>query len=466
MILCLMSWALFLQDDSNVQVDESLAVDYIVLDVIARNADGTPATNLTVEDFVVRDQRKTMEIEHFEILDFRPKDSTGVVVRSSDESEALESPALDPIEQTLIVVLDLGAADRTTIDRSIEQLESFFAELSAERRLQIFLFSMDIGMISRGFSTNPKEVVDDVVIFESRLAGVLEEHHQNLRQGNLATYEKEVSDCFPISQSDSQRFAAGGGPTDMVEPCIENAFKRFIIGQEGRSRRVLTTLEKFVGFLAAVPGLKSVYVVSPGFSRVPGEAAADLARSYANLKTERQSNQGLGSPTAVDASSNVRGQEGVFTASHFQIPVVNNYQGAKFEVEYQRLTHLALLNRIVIHTLKLADPRQAATSGRASLTNLDAQSVRTKRIYFTFQNELEKGLSFLAESTGGSHMQTSNLSDALNEAIDRDTFYYVMAYPKPKSRRKGFRKIRLDCKRPGVTLQYRNGYYPVLPASK
>ena len=203
--------------------------------------------------------------------------------------------------------------------------------------------------------------------------------------------------------------------------------------------------------------MKSLYLVSAGFSAEPGQAAAQMARAYANLIQNQGNN--IGSRGTVNSTNSGNAEVGAFTAAHFQLNEVNNFSPISLKDDYQQLTDAALSHRIVLHSFNIGrDPNSG--SQRTSLTSLTGQNVKTERIYFTYARELNNGLARLAEVTGGTHLKSSDLEKDLNRAISQNDYYYVLAYQRPEVSGKKFRKIKLKCKRKGITLSYRHGYYP------
>ena len=76
-----------------------------------------------------------------------------------------------------------------------------------------------------------------------------------------------------------------------------------------------------------------------------------------------------------------------------------------------------------------------------------------------FSEEMNKGLSYLAETTGGEFVPESPLGPSLQRVLDNHSLHYVLGYPKPSGRKK-FRSIKVTCNREDVKLSYRSGYYP------
>lgn len=422
-------------------VDDSLQVDYVVLDVIARDASGALVTDLEAKDFVIRDGRKKIKASHFQKLDFRTK-----AVPQSGPLKDIEESNLDPIQQTMILVFDLGGLGQEEMTHTLEDVEVFLEMNRKRDDLQMFAFSMDKGMVSSQFTTHYFEVIDDLVALEAKMSAALGE--QPMDSSALSDFETELGKCTSTTDFRNPQY----DKTSIA--CVENRYLSYIEKEALHARKRLAVLERFLLFLARVPGLKSVYVISPGWAFQPAEPAGELARTYLNLRRNRADGFGVG----TRANSNFTAAESntPFSAAHFQLQLTSE----SLDEEYQRLTHLATANRVVMHSFFL--PRSQAARGRAGLSNGLADAADTERIYHRFNKDLERGVSELADITGGSHVHVSDISDGLAEVVDGHRFYYVLAYPRPKVRRDKFRKLKIECQREGVSLSYRKGYFPVV----
>lgn len=183
-----------------------------------------------------------------------------------------------------------------------------------------------------------------------------------------------------------------------------------------------------------------------------------MARNYVEaINTQRE--QGQTAIPSTIPTSDVDDQSGVFSAPHFQLDEVNSFAPVSMENDYRMLADAALSNRIVVHSFNIGeDPK--SSSSRTTLANANYQGLNTERIYFSYERELNNGLAGLAKATGGSHRKSGNLAEDVDKTLAENAFYYVLAYERPKVSSKKFRKVRVKCTRKGVTLKYRNGYFP------
>ena len=445
----------FMQDQKDIAA--SMRVEYIMLDVLAVDDQGAPVTYLTAADFEIKENRRTVELEHFETIDFTTerqlnKEDAPISDTSTEE--------IDPIQQTLILVLDLGTMETVRIEETILQLEDFLDSLGNRSDLQIFIFSLDRGFISRGFVQDPQIALEDLSLFEGGFVTDLGDNRNMAKLNSLSSLEEDLNRCFVGKGTDSRIDANNPGAitsgASMVTPCIENAFKIFSSFQVDRTAAALQTLENFILFMRSISGLKSIYLISPGFAYAPAQAAATLAKTYQDKAGAPSSP--FAAPGTVTNNNSGNGQEGVFTSSHFKLQEVSGFKHNLFEDHFRRISHLAMANRTVLHTFSLSKDHLKDRK-KSGLSFKGPQGINADRVYFNYGKEMIEGPAWLAQSSGGTHRHGGDLVAALNETLQRHRFYYVLGYPKPKGSKK-YRKLHITCSRPGVTLSHAQGYYP------
>ena len=84
-------------------------------------------------------------------------------------------------------------------------------------------------------------------------------------------------------------------------------------------------------------------------------------------------------------------------------------------------------------------------------------------------NNSQDGLYFLANETGGKFYRDQNYLDApIRQALSIETGYYLLAYePDDESfKSKGFNKIEVKLKRPGLRVTSRSGFLPFVTESQ
>lgn len=135
----------------------------------------------------------------------------------------------------------------------------------------------------------------------------------------------------------------------------------------------------------------------------------------------------------------------------------------------RRLTDLANRASVVVYTI---DPRglqflgltaEDATSG---LTQQQIESMLEGRRSEFFDSQ--EGLGYLAHETGGFFIRNSNdINRGLNRVLDDQKGFYLLAYEpdqatfRMQAGRPAFHRLRVEVKRPGLRVRYRNGFYGI-----
>lgn len=436
-------WCLFLLcangDEPQVDVLDSMKVEYVLLDVFAHDADGHLIDDLTRDDFEIREGRKSVQIDLFDTVDYRFAPPPIELEKIKEEAGPDAQIQVHP--QTFILVLEFSTAQVNQIRETMAELKAFFGELQVRPNVNFFLLSLDHGKISQNFTNQPAIVLQDLVAYEQR---VMKDPGGNLiftNQTKLSYLESELNDClrYITGYSDSGNVFEpqnSGSKVREYNNCITAAHDRFMNLHASHTDGILKSLEQLIAVIAGLPGMKSMYLVSPGFSLRPGNEGSALTRSYADrIKsgTYTPSNQGQ-SEAATPAN----------------ISTVN------FTNQFNRVAHAAMANRIIFHSFRFGGQNQF---DRMGADHGDGGLSEDSSMFFgLFSEEMNRGLRQLSETTGGRFVPESALGPSLDRVLNDHSFHYVIGYPKP-SGRKRFRKITVDCKREGVVLSYRSGYF-------
>ncbi len=128
-----------------------------------------------------------------------------------------------------------------------------------------------------------------------------------------------------------------------------------------------------------------------------------------------------------------------------------------FDDTLSGMTDALSLSRVAIYPI---DAR-----GLETLPGFDASRRRPggNQGFLARQGFNQINLDAIAEATGGkAYYNTNGLKNVLAEIVDNGSNYYTLAYGTTNQKWEGeFRHIKVTVDRPGVTLQYRPGYYAV-----
>ncbi len=430
-------------------VDETLQVEYVVLDVFAHGEDGAPVTDLAATDFAVWDDKRRVDIETFQVLDFREPP----FARGNQPAE------VDPVQQTMILIMDFALAGPEEVQRAIIEIQDFLIAMEERQDLQIFIISLEKGFVTQGFTSNPDQALSDLMAFEAGLADDLQQNALNARQFSLVSLEANLGSCFTKSMKTSDQFGPGSA-SSVVAPCLESAYNVYTEAQTRGSNQILGLLGKVMTWLSRVKGLKSLYFVSPGLSVYPGRSGAGLAQDYLSAVEGKVSGGSFTNISSINRTSPNPGDraDDPFLEFDARTRKMTGFQHESLESRYRAVAHLALAQRMVLHTFTLPKDHRLDRQ-KGSFAQSGTQLIDSSQAYQAFDKELEEGLVRLATTTGGVHVNNPALADAIQKTVQDRRFYYVLGYPKSAKGKLKFREIRIECQREGVSLGYHAGYY-------
>ncbi|MDJ0836137.1 MAG: VWA domain-containing protein [Acidobacteriota bacterium] len=424
------------------QIQEEITVNYLTLDVMAVDAKGRPVTDLKAADFQVKDKGRKVKIDFFDTLDMRGS--------SKESGNASEDPDLHRDTagkgvQQLILALDMEDVTNTQVTRTLKQLRDYIGSLDNSFQYRIHVYSMEHGTVTKGFMSQRKAVMIALDEFAERHFKTRIDSRRPARgEGNLLD-DLEEEDDGPITPWKKGNMLPRGpvGLADLESAyrtcmvlyannpakkamCINDNLNSFIRQQYHRTLRVLGELQDLTRKFEEQDGLKTMLLVSPGFSTTSMDAAYSLARHVMG-----QADKSLHSRTA------------------------RLFNNENIQRDSRKLLHTCAVNRIVFHAFDIYN--RMDLHKRASGSQFAGPIPQT--IYRDFDNEISSGLLSLARDTGGSFTQAFNLQTPIGRVINGSAFYYQLGYTTPKGKKGAWRKLKVTCKRKGVKLIYRKGYY-------
>jgi len=423
--------------------EEGISVEYVLLDVLALDRSGNPVTDLDASDFVVRENRKRIDI-----LEFK-RYNLGLEALDREALDKLEVDPDDGVEdvvaaQRIALVLDLEDVWPADVPRVFDQLGEFIDELPANLPYRFKVICMNNGEMTDGWASQrvlaeealealrQRWITDNVipnngVSRSPTLLGEIdrqERRHQGFsRREGIAYLEKDFRDCV-------QAFAHPGEVQELMA-CITQVSDSWIDYHMMRCDRVMGELEALVTELGNGTDLVNILLVSPGFT-------VESMESMLTVRDRIMRESPILHPDDIlDGIDLFRMQK----------------QG---ERAFRDLLHLSLAKRVVINSFDVFNRREALTFRDASRRNRDAA---IERAFETYSQEMGSGLLSLAEETGGELFQTFRVATGMNRIIERGRFYYQIGWQSPPGRAGKWRKINVRCKRKGVELIHRSGYF-------
>ena len=138
--------------------------------------------------------------------------------------------------------------------------------------------------------------------------------------------------------------------------------------------------------------------------------------------------------------------------------------GIENQVQLRSAVNTAVQSNVVLYTLDVRGLQAFAAGGEAqnaSLRGRAAYSGQSVLDQFSSNADTQETLTTLAGDTGGKAFLDSNDLSGVFSAVQRDTSaYYVLGYRSTNPEMNGkFRRVKVAVNRPGLKLEYRNGYY-------
>ena len=429
-------------DSADSGLQERTRVDYVLLDVLAFDRKGQVVTDLTSDDFVVLENRKPVRIESLEVLDLRGSTADGPRATEGRGVAAASSTAATgeaPLSRQ-IVVTDMRWVRAGQVRKTFEELERFLEQAPADGSVVYQWFSMDAGLLLDDYSDDPSRVVAALRRHRNSLPGP---GSGDLLAGDdvddLTAFEQRLDSCRMRGDMQDATAKSRGTQVHNAEffECIHGELQAYVLELEARTERAIVELEA-LPFRFGNQGVPvSFLLVSPGFSLKPGQAAIELAGVY--LDRSRP----VDDPWAKEDPPQLDGMTPLRSARSFAVP-------------FRRVIDACLRNRATFHTFDMYNFNLGGE--RKSDARLIHGSARAAGVHKTFRAELNEGLIELAEQSGGFFHSGATLRP-MRSVVDRSRFVYTLGYSSPSGKPEKFRKIKVKCKRRGVDVRYRSGYF-------
>lgn len=382
------------------RIVETVRADVVNVDVVVVDKDGSHVTDLTADDFEIRENGDPVEVTNFAVFRGAPDDLRVVAGAGAAQAPAVAPPVAldpdtDPHRLRLVVVFDNFFTSVPSRLRALNRLEPFLEEtLRGNAEVMIVSAGRRMG-VALPFTEDPRAV--------SEVVG---------RVARATTESASRADQAQSLESLFEEALLEGRDTTGLESFAE------ALGFEERGE-VLALLEMLghvVDSLAGLEGRKAVLFVSDGFPVRPGDS-----------------------------------------------PVFRDTVGSRYDVygDLADLTRRANGNRVVFHTLRpsglqtsIPGAEVGRLSGRGGGRGAVYDQARIDRTANT-----RSGLVDLATATGGRVLFEGNrIESFLTEVAGDLTTYYSLGYRRPAATEKTrYRKIDVRVKRKGVDVLHRKG---------
>jgi len=434
------------QDSSDPEwtIHERFRVDFVRLDILALTKDGVPVTDLKMSDFVVKENRKVMKLEIFDLQDYR-KASTIPDRQASEMVVEGEGANLENPRAQYIFATDLESVPLVQMRKAMTQLRDALANGAFPQNADYLLYSMESGVLTDGFVHGSESLVAFLNQFEERLT----DRYRNEINNRVRSTHLQGKQSFRGAGRSSTGPRGLDGLEDHIEQCllavkgeypdpadirdaarcVSDSVDAFIDDEVLTVGRMIGELEALTYRFQDRPGLKTLFLVSPGFSLQPGLEAGSLAR-YLMGRVSRGASE---------------------------IPYGSSNVSVSMEDEFKKVTHACIRNRVVFHTFDIFGT--ANEQQNVDHRFLGGKNAATASFHRNYLRSYSAGLSTLATESGGFHLRAPDFGNGLSKVLPKLGVYYLLGYVSPDGKPGKYRKIKIKCKRKGVELNYRRGYF-------
>ncbi len=387
---------------------ESVEINLVNIDVYVRDRKGAPVTDLTIDDFVVREDGEIREITNFTVVDdevFRRVSEIGEppVV----EAEGVETGLAMAVRPTWVVLYidqeNMHPLDRTRILRRVRE----FVTESLIPPVQMMVVANEGSLkVKQEFTSDAREVTSVV-------------RGMGKYSGGWVDRESSRNDLIERMQDLKGEQSRGDGASargnrqlfqEVVAYAREEAFTLNI--SLGRLRQV-------VDMLAGIDGRKSIIYVSNGLPMTPG---LGLMHEY---------------------------------ATSFHDNSILAYR-ARFEkqAQYRSLASGASSQEVTFHTLDAGGLEVNIGGGADAAYGSDPTSSQIGSSNF------QGSLRYLADRTGGiAVVNTNDVSGGLQRVRDDLYSYYSIGFPARGAGRDTIHKVEIEIPgRSGIDIRHRGRF--------
>ncbi len=405
-------------------------VELITVDAVVVDEAGRPVSGLTKDDFVVKEDGKPQSVASFEAFAAPAEPDAAAATASAANAVATNETPVGPGRIFGIVVDDAGIAAPFT--QPTRQALAAFLEKSLRNGDEVTLATTSG---SAFWSARLPEGRPDLLAILERLRG-LNESAQEM------AYMSEYEGYWIANHDDSPAFgnqgalAGTGGAQTLPTRATSSADANNPGGQRGPKARVI---QRWLN--------RNVCLASVCESMVRNRAVEVDSRRRSRMALTIQAVR-----RQIDALAPIRGRKSILLMSEGYVD--DGGRELRDLVAASRAANAAIYFVNVKGLPGAADHETAASFG-------DLEDPRDRSAMgFEARNLSDAGTQSLAEESGGASIRNTNDLDAgvARVADESRVFYLLGFYPPDGKNDRGWRKLRVEVNRPGLTVRARRGY--------
>jgi VWFA-related protein len=404
------------------QLEERVLVQLVQLPILALDRQGRPVNDLNPEEIEVKLRGDRMKVSYLDPILERP----APVATRPDVRLLLDAPGgwsspvgTNPVEPRYIAFLFDNENDDPLRREEALQKTIQFVDSGLEPNVRAAVLSYAGTLELELPFTSDREALKTAIL----RAGGREGRPRRAGDTRMRQLLDRMDDCV-VSRSD---FGNTGDPL-----CLRDVANEYIGEVRPLAEDFLRALTGLVEYMGGLDGRKSVFVVSHGLPIDPAPVVLQAARAL------------FGNPDTI---------------SSLQLYIGF---GTEPRVQMDRLLDSLIRSRI---TLNFVDrtPRPSGDVGAKRGQMLSPGSFPLQAEYEAATADMEQ----IAFTSGGVHVQTTDITAALRTAFDAQKGAYELGfqtseYLDPDK----LAKVSVTCTRRGVKIQHRRGVYAAPPQAE
>lgn len=402
---------------STAQVTIPAESQIVHLDVIVTTRGGDLVRDLTLRDFVLEEDGRTVPITAFQAPAAARATDSAASPRQRPVRPESRAPAEPSDVATLVVYVDNANLTFAGRRRLLSGLGSFLGAQLTGGRARVLVLSEDRGLrILTGLTTSGAELARALVAAERAFPG-----------GELVVQAERTT--LDAVRSTIETLPCGlGSACRCLLPLLQNVVRSHAAEREQQLRTTLARLAEAAAILATLPGPKTLFYLSDGLDQRPG---AHLFHQLGDICPEAYETdfQALLSP-------------------------LQEYDISRALIDFAARANAA---RLTIYPLDGAglQPASLVDVSRASRRYTPSPKTDAMR-----RANREAGEWILGEQTGGYPiLNTNNPTRALAGVMDELSARYVLGFAPDRVPDRRLHRIRVELRRKGLRVRHRPTYY-------
>jgi len=396
-------------------LEHEVKVELVIVEVFVTDKEGNFVDNLTKDEFEIFEDGKKVKIQYFEVV--TPEQE---IVREKVLKEIPEAKKpLPPQKMKLVILFDNLNTNIFYLTSQWPQIEEMIKTLSGkvEETMIVELNRESGATVIQPFTSDQDFLLDQISKFRFDFWKEIEE---GIRKGQMENLERDAR----LAVDHPDRFISN---PEYIMWCLR---------EEEKHIRKIRLADSFSSFLAAVnyirqfEGVKSVLIVSDGFHlekdiKMSQNPDLDVKRDFVRL------------------------------FDPFKLFGGNKYLDQ--QEAFEKLLQLINEEKLIFYAF--------SPKGLKPDFSVGSLTAYTTKMGEMFKDELEQwskerySLEDIAEETGGLYLRGAEKYENFIKELGRDlTHFYDISYAPPGKRKKGYHKIEVNVKRPGLTVRHRKGY--------